>query len=403
MSRLPLSQLATPIARLKPYLRWLILGLALFFLTQTLMGNWKEVMSIKLTGSTWAGLSVALGVTLLAHIWAGWVWHWILDELGVSIKGIWTTSVYLKTNIVKYLPGNVWHFYGRVRALKTAGASTDTAVVGVLLEPLLMVTAALTVAVLGNWYLGPFRGLAVLALVVALVGVHPRFLNPILKVLAQLKLKTVNKAEIKPVSLLRYPLKPYLGELGFVLLRGIGFLLAVMLLQPISGTQVLPILGGFSLAWLLGVIVPGAPGGIGVFEAVAIATLQSQLATGLLLSSVVFYRLISTLAEAIGAGLIWLDHPSRSTALPPSPKIRALLTGSPNPPHPIDNNPAPIEVNDLDQEPSEEIFNTDSVPDQSANNPAKENSAHGLTSQVTSQEVSVSQNSNSVKENQDNP
>lgn len=401
MSRLPLSQLAKPIARLKPYLRWLILGLALFFLAQTFMGNWKEVMSIKFTGMTWAGLSVALGVTLLAHIWAGWVWHWILGELGVSIKGIWTTSVYLKTNIVKYLPGNVWHFYGRVRALKTAGASTGTAVVGVLLEPLLMVTAALTIAVLGNWYLGPFRGVAVLALVAALVGVHPRFLNPVLKVLAQFKLKTVNKAEIKPVSLLRYPLKPYLGELGFVLLRGMGFLLAVMLLQPISSTQVLPILGGFSLAWLLGLVIPGAPGGIGVFEAVAIATLQSQLATGLLLSSVVFYRLISTLAEAIGAGLIWLDHPSRSTALPPSPQIRALLTAGADPSNTIDINPDQSEDNILSQEPSEDIFNQGPLQEPSDTSDLEDNSAHGLTSQVIGKDVATPQNA--IEENLEHP
>ena len=98
------------------------------------------------------------------------------------------------------------------------------------------------------------------------------------------------------------------GEIGFVCLRGLGFILTVLALKAISLSQVLPLISAFSLAWLLGLVVPGAPGGIGVFEATAIALLNNQFSPGVILSSVAFYRLISTLAEAGGAGLVWLDE-----------------------------------------------------------------------------------------------
>jgi glycosyltransferase 2 family protein len=62
------------------------------------------------------------------------------------------------------------------------------------------------------------------------------------------------------------------------------------------------------LAWLLGLILPGAPGGLGVFEATALALLDNTFSSGLILSSVAVYRVISILAEAGGAGLAVLDE-----------------------------------------------------------------------------------------------
>ncbi|NET48768.1 MAG: hypothetical protein F6K09_08590, partial [Merismopedia sp. SIO2A8] len=51
-----------------------------------------------------------------------------------------------------------------------------------------------------------------------------------------------------------------------------------------------------------------APGGIGVFEAVAIALLDEPLSAGVVLSVIAMYRLINTMAEASGAGLAWLTQ-----------------------------------------------------------------------------------------------
>ncbi|MEL7501118.1 MAG: YbhN family protein [Cyanobacteria bacterium J06554_6] len=318
------------IRRIKPYLRWLVLGAALFFLFTTVRENWLAMAEVQTTPATWAGLVIALGVTLLAHIWSGWVWHWILQALDIQVGGLWTTAIYLKTNLAKYIPGNVWHFYGRVRALQAAGASLGGATVGVLLEPLLMAAGALVLVAVGSWqFLG---GWPLLGLLFVLAGVHPYLLNPLLKRLSQSRLKG---QPLGREQLQRYPIKAFLGELGFVLIRGLGFVITLAALQPLAPAQLLPVLGAFSAAWLLGLVVPGAPGGIGVFEAVAIALLNGQLPVGQILSGVLCYRLISTLAEAAGAGLVWLDQPTRNRTLQPYTPL--LLP--PGQPTPEDNSP----------------------------------------------------------------
>lgn len=66
------------------------------------------------------------------------------------------------------------------------------------------------------------------------------------------------------------------------------------------------VLSAFSFAWLLGLVLPGAPGGIGIFEATAIALLQNNFPPGILLGAIAFYRLISLAAEAIGGASAWL-------------------------------------------------------------------------------------------------
>lgn len=301
---------------MKKILRWFILGGTLFFLGKALKDNWLEVTSIRIDAAGWAILAIATGVTLLAHTWAGWIWTWVLRELNQPVSSAQFIQVYLKTNIAKYLPGNVWHYYGRILAAKNANVSTGAATLSVLLEPLLMAAAALITVVLfgsqfavNNTNLG-LQILQLLSLVVVLGAVHPWVLNPAIRFLYKLKSKK-SDSENQPISSLNikhYPLKPLLGELVFLGLRGTGFILTMFALGSLNLSHIPLLLGAFSFAWVLGLVVPGAPGGIGVFEATALTILQYHFPTALVISAIALYRLISILAEIAGATLASLDE-----------------------------------------------------------------------------------------------
>ncbi|WP_159783619.1 lysylphosphatidylglycerol synthase transmembrane domain-containing protein [Sodalinema gerasimenkoae] len=308
--------------RLKPYLRWFILGATLFFLLQTLYQHWSEVSQIRLRPQGGGWLVASLGLTLLAHTWSGWVWGWILREFNQPVSQSWATRVFLKTNIAKYLPGNIWHFYGRIREGQKAELSGVAVTASVLLEPLLMAAATLPVVLFA---VGESRGwLGGLALVAVCVGIHPRFLNPILEWVAQLKLKgkslpngdstSDESPPSKEFRIRRYPLRPLMGEFLFVGLRTSGFLLVWLAIAPISLLDLPLLFGGFSFAWLLGLVVPGAPGGVGVLEATAVSVLGTRFPMGTVLAAVTVYRLMSVIAEAAGAAiaLLWENRSGRS-------------------------------------------------------------------------------------------
>ena len=293
---------------IKPYLRWIILGVTLFFLAKTLKDNWEQVLEIRISHSGWVSLGTAFLITIMAHIWSGWVWFWIIKEFNQSVNSRWAIRVYLVTNIAKYLPGNIWHFYGRITETKKVGVPLEIAVLSVLIEPLLMAAAALTFALVGSIQENLFLQFLCFFAVISIV--HPRILNPIIKYLVKIKLK-FKKSDLDAVNELkleRYPIKPFLGEICFVLLRGSGFLLTMLAFNTMEFNQILLIFSVFSLAWLLGLVVPGAPGGVGVFEATALALLEPKFSPGIVLSAVAFYRLISILAETVAAGLALLEE-----------------------------------------------------------------------------------------------
>lgn len=287
------------LSAIKPYLRWFILGATFFFIIKNFKDHWQQVAEIRLDSQAFLMLFFALILTFLAHIWSSWVWTWILKMFDQPCQPVWAIPVYLKTNMAKYLPGNIWHYYGRISAVVKAGGTLGAASLSVLLEPLLMAAAALIVTLTNiNERLWILQSLG---LGVVLLGIHPRIINPILHYLSRLK---GNAQETKRVELINYPLIPLLGELGFLGLRASGFLLALMALMSVDISRLPQVLSVFSFAWLLGLLVPGAPGGLGVFEATAIALFDAEyFPPGVILSTVAFYRVISILAEVWAAGL----------------------------------------------------------------------------------------------------
>ena len=296
------------LTQIKPYLRWFIWGGVLFFLIKTVKDRFGEVTAIAIDSRGWLMLAMALAVTICAHIWSGWVWTWILklfqQPLGVK-EGI---RVYLVTNIAKYSPGNIWHYYGRITAISRKGGSRGAATLSVLLEPLLMAAAALLIGLIGSgmgWLETDFNpriiSLQLLSLVAVAIGIHPRILNPLMHRLSRSKNK-VDAIAAQRIQLETYPLLPFLGEMGFVILRGCGFIFTFLALQPLPSQQIPELISAFSFAWLLGLVVPGAPGGLGVFEVTAYSLLDDSLFPTEI-AAVALYRLISILAEAIAAAV----------------------------------------------------------------------------------------------------
>jgi hypothetical protein len=299
---------------MKKILRWLILGGTLFFLLKALKDNWLGVSAIRINITGWLILATATIVTLLAHVWAGWVWTWVLRELNQSVSAIEFIQVYLKTNIAKYLPGNVWHYYGRIMAAKNANIPTHVATLSVLLEPLLMLAAALIIIVVfGSQLIVNNLNfnliiLQFLVLIIVLGVLNPQFLNPAIQLLDKWKNKKSAEQNqlIDSLIIKRYPLKPLLGELVFLGLRASGFILTMLAVNSLNWEQIPLLVGAFSCAWVLGLVVPGAPGGLGVFETTAILLLQYHFPAALVISAIALYRLISILAETTGAALAWV-------------------------------------------------------------------------------------------------
>jgi glycosyltransferase 2 family protein len=304
--------------RLRAIFRWGMVLATLAFLGRALYKNWQGFTSLDIASQAWTYAGAALIVGILSQVWLALTWGWILKSLQHPVPWRWGLKVFLTTEVAKFLPGNVWHMYGRARATQKAGIPIEVGAWSVLLEPILITAAAMGFTAL-HGFQPALRALCFFALFCILVGVHPAVFDGMLHWFGQFKKNSfvqwlVHRVvrDRKPrdrsasVRLRKYPLRVVLADFFYVGLRCSCFLLIVMIFRPITQQNVLPLMSGFSFAWILGLIMPGAPDGIGIFETVAILLFKGILPENQVLGAVIVYRLISTLSVVFGAGLGYL-------------------------------------------------------------------------------------------------
>ena len=98
-----------------------------------------------------------------------------------------------------------------------------------------------------------------------------------------------------------YPYKSLFVEMIFIVFRYLGFFYCLKAFSIGSLISQSELISSFSLAWIIGLVVPAAPGGLGVFESVILFGLGSHLPEAPLLASLLFYRLIATVADLFAA------------------------------------------------------------------------------------------------------
>lgn len=313
---LRLPKLSLP-GGLRPWVTCLSLG----FVLAALLGHGRQLLQLSLDAQGWWWLLLAVGLQGLSLLVNGLAWVVILRWRGLRPQPVPLVTLYAGSNLRKYLPGGIWHLAARVQTLRQDGAplrdgpaSTAQALVATLLDPLLAAVAALALVPLGGWQ----NGLALLCLLPLLL-LHPRWLQPLLLRLERQRARQLGLSQSLEQDLAAsdtataalpaaYPWLPLLMELLFVLLRFAGFWACVWAFDLQLSLDVWTWLAGFALAWTVGLVVPGAPGGLGVFEAVLLLRLAVALPQASLLAVALSYRLVVTLADVLTAALVGADE-----------------------------------------------------------------------------------------------
>ncbi|MFL0770012.1 MAG: lysylphosphatidylglycerol synthase domain-containing protein [Prochlorococcus sp.] len=305
---------------------WITLA-SISFVAVALFSHAAQLRRLSLAGGGWWWLALGVGFSWGSLMVNALAWRVLMDWLGHRPDGVPLIPLYLRSNLLKYLPGGVWHFVDRIRALRPAIGS-GPALAAVMLEPLLMAAAALLLVPLGGWQ----SGLALLCCLPAVLLI-PRWREPLLRRLEKAKVKQLDRVDQALVGSLDpellgsgregYPWWPLGMEMAFLLCRFAGFWCCV------TAFSLGPSLGwgewvsGFALAWTIGLVVPAAPGGLGVFEAVLLLALGAEVSEGPLLAVALSYRVIVTLADGLAAAGVAGDRillsrwgPPQSRSLP---------------------------------------------------------------------------------------
>lgn len=257
-----------------------VLGiLGVIFVGERLYHYSGEIDLDRISKTGWWLLGLLSVVYGAANILLALAWCDLLRYFKLNVRPRWAIRVYGLSQLAKYVPGNIFQFAGRQALGMAAGYAGRPLAKSTLWEIGLIATtgclfSALTLPLLSSsWNVLP-------ALIVFVIFVCCtryalwRFFSPLLA-------------------------RVFIWHTLFLITSGLVFVGTLQLISPEAlGFNLLPpVCGAYVLAWLAGLVTPGAPAGLGVREAVTLFLLNSIVSPGDLLLAIVLSRIITLLGD----------------------------------------------------------------------------------------------------------
>ena len=286
--------------------KFLVTIICFAFVGNSVYENFESLSSQEIKSQQIIWLFLGIIFSFLSILINAYAWKLLISDIGCKSKKLNIIKIFLATNIYKYLPGGIWHFVSRYKKLRLE-FSAKTSVESILLEPLLMIVA-------GFIFL-PFGSLNIFLFIIcwsSTLVFSPGVRQFIILILKKMKSNIfISNDQLKEANAVKnnqdiarnmlYPIKPLFVEIIFVLFRFFGFLSCMNAFSIGSLISQGELISTFSLAWIIGLIVPAAPGGLGVFESVILFRLGPHFPEAPLLAALLFYRLVSTISDIFAA------------------------------------------------------------------------------------------------------
>lgn len=213
-------------------------------------------------------------------------------------------DVYSKSNIAKYLPGNVFQFAGRNVLGKTLEISQFSITAATILEIMFLFGTGLLIVVVffinslsrviklisereiyrNTFFAVLAIGIILAALVFILIKKKPMYIE-------------ITKRIISKEFIFIFIKLLVLYSLGFLIMGCVYYVVFKIILDTTLSFGV--VISAAIISWVVGFAVPGAPGGMGIREAVMLLLLGSFASRDMVALGAVVFRLISIIGDVL--------------------------------------------------------------------------------------------------------
>jgi glycosyltransferase 2 family protein len=280
--------------------------ISIIYLGRQLLGlNLSALSSIP-----WINVLIAISFGTLIYtlltLAMAYPWKISLEQLSShSLKLKTIISIYAKSNLAKYLPGNIFHFASRNLLAQKLGLTHPQVALASIWETGFTLGFSLIIFalyLLFNYvqlktYIS-YLSLPLLSIIMMMIGVS---------IIISLKKTNIRNQFFSSFELLQFKKLFSLVPLytGFNLLH---FLLAASVIVVIfwqigapPGTFpiLLTLVGASAVARFIGFLIPGLPGGIGVREAVTLVLLSPYYQPEIILLASIILRLVTIISDIL--------------------------------------------------------------------------------------------------------
>jgi len=247
----------------------LLIGILVFyFLIKNLIVNWEEVKQYKFSINYFYML-ISFLFFVSGNFLKGIVWKKIIDFLEKDNDLGYGEAIDISTisQLGRYIPGKIFSLLGKAYLCKNKKISRLNLYTSITLDAILPIFSAFILSfVLIAFYFPvkfPYYFLLIVVFIVILV-------NPCIIKLVGRKINLLNL----PNWNWGYSIKIVLGYMVSHFLIGVGFFLLIKSILSFSFQNLLSIIGVYTLAGVIGLIVIFIPGGLGIREGILVLFLN---------------------------------------------------------------------------------------------------------------------------------
>ena len=235
----------------------------------------KQIDFARFDAIAWSLIGLLILVYGAANVLLAQAWWHLLAFFNVKVKRGWAVKVYGLSQLAKYVPGNILHLAGRQALGMAAGLPVRALVKSALWELGLIAVAGAHFGFLTLPLLWPDMHVFVSA------GVFGTMLVLCFIALGRLLSPSVGAA--------------FIWQIVFLALSGAVFMSILALVAPsfVTFSTFFALCGAYVIAWLAGLVTPGAPAGVGVRELVLLFLIGGQVEETNLLLAIVLGRLVT--------------------------------------------------------------------------------------------------------------
>lgn len=254
----------------------------ILFVIIKLHDYWQQIQLSSIRTTEWIMFSLLTLLYAAINILLALAWKYILKHYQVKVDSGWAICAYGISQLAKYVPGNIFHIAGRQALAMSAGMPGKSVLKANVVE------------------LAMISGLGALSLWIIASLVFPAF-----SLSASFSCLLVSTAGIIYLAKRLFSeniAKAILCQLLFLISSATIFVTILTVLTPEKpfGLPLIVSAGGvYTIAWLAGLIMPGAPAGIGIRELVVVWYLSEAVPDAELLLAVLMGRIITVTGDVI--------------------------------------------------------------------------------------------------------
>lgn len=290
-----------------------------FFVGKNWSAQWQTLTSHRFQVNSWLLVLALLGF-VLQELSYGLIWRTILARFGFVLQLRSCLRIYLASEFVRYIPGNVWHVLMRTLWAEKYGVPRSIALVSITIELITKLAAGVLIFAVSLFFwpdLSAVRSWAqgtpllisygLVSMLALLIALHPSVLNLLLK----LALRLLKRDPVVIALQYRTIIWITLAWCGSWIVAGSAFFVLLRSLWPDTPLALLPIcIGIYALAWDIGFMSFITPSGLGFREAAITAMFAfgfPLLPTGIAAIIALLSRVVSTVAELLCVSIAYLS------------------------------------------------------------------------------------------------